>query len=191
VAQFAFLIPYVVAAGGTLLQGASAKGAAGSQALQLEQQAGQERASSQRAAAEQRRSTRYLQSRVQALAAASGSDATDPSMVDLVGDIAGEGEYGALTAMYEGESAARGEEFAASVARKTGKASETASYLKAGSTLLAGASSWYDKYGGGGPSGSDRSFGRAFRSFSRNGLRSSVAQGTAISDAPISSGRFA
>jgi hypothetical protein len=175
VAQFAVFIPYIVAAAGTLLQGASGKGASGSQALQLEQQAGQDRASSQRAAAEQRRSARYVQSRVQALAAASGAGATDPSVVDLIGDIGGEGEYGALSALYEGESAARGAEFGAKVARKQGSAIATSSYLKAGSTLLAGAGSWYDKYGGQGAPG---------------GVRKSVVQGTALSDYQNKSGIY-
>jgi hypothetical protein len=188
-AQFAAFIPYIVSAAGTLLGGASEKGAAKSQALQLEQQAGQDRASAQRAAIDQRRSARYMQSRVQALAAASGGGASDPTIINLQNNIDAAGEYSALTAMYEGEDAARGKEYGAQVARKTGKAAATASYLKAGSTLLAGASSWYDKYGGGGPSGNDRTFGRAFTW--RGGLRSGVSQGTAISDAPINSGMYA
>lgn len=188
-AQFAAFIPYVVAAAGTLLGGASEKGAARSQALQLEQQAGQDRASAQRAAFDQRRTARYMQSRLQALAAASGAGATDPTIVNLSNQIDTQGEYGALTAMYEGESAARGEEFAAQVARKTGSAAQTASYLKAGSTLLSGASSWYDKYGGGGPSGSDRAFGSAFNW--RRRLSPSVTQGTAIADTPLNTGIYA
>lgn len=188
-AQFAAFIPYVVAAAGTLLGGASEKGSARSQALQLEQQAGQDRASSQRAAVEQRRSARYVQSRLQALAAASGAGATDPTIVKLSNDIDAAGEYAALTAMYEGESTARGEEFAAQVARRTGKAAATASYAKAGSTLLSGASSWYDKYGGGGPSGRDRAAGGAFNW--RGSMRPSVMQGTAIADSPLNSGRYA
>jgi hypothetical protein len=161
VGQFAAFIPYIVAAAGTLLQGASQKGQAKSEALQLEQQAGQDRASSQRAAGEQRRSARYLQSRVQALAAASGAGASDPTVVNLIGDIAGEGEFRALSALYEGESSARGMEYGARLARKTGKAAATASYLKAGSTLLGGASSWYDKYGSGGFSNPGRGGGLA------------------------------
>lgn len=188
-AQFAAFIPYIVAAAGTLLGGASEKGAARSQALQLEQNAGQDRASAQRAAIEQRRNARYMQSRVQALSAASGAGATDPTVVNLQDNIDAAGEYGALTAMYEGESAARGEEFAAQVARKTGKAAASASYLKAGSTLLAGASSWYDKYGGGGPSGNDRAMGSAFNW--RGRVRSGVTQGTAIADSPLNSGMYA
>lgn len=149
-AQFAVFIPYIVAAAGTLLSGASEKGAAKSQALQLEQNAGQERATSQLGMAEQRRSARYMQSRALALAAASGAGASDPSVVNVISSIEGEGEFRALASLYEGESAARQMELGAKVARKQGKAAGTASYLKAGSTLLAGGNSWADKYGGGG-----------------------------------------
>lgn len=188
-AQFAAFIPYIAAAAGTLLQGSSAKGEARSEALQLEQQAGQDRASAQRAAIEQRRSARYMQSRVQALAAASGAGASDPTVVNLQNSIDAEGEYAALTAMYEGEDVARSKEFAASVARKQGSAAATASYLKAGSTLLSGASSWYDKYGAGGPGGSDRAMGSAFTW--RGRPSAGAIQGTAISDSPLNSGRYA
>lgn len=181
-------IPYIAAAAGTLMQGASAKGAGRSEALQLEQQAGQDRASSQRAAEEPRRAARYMRSRVQALAAGSGAGATDPTVVNLENDIDAEGEYAALTAMYEGEDQARGKEFGAAVARKQGSSAATASYLKAGSTLLSGASSWYDKYGGGGPSGTDRAMGSAFNW--RGRVRPGVTQGTAITDSPLNSGRY-
>jgi hypothetical protein len=64
----------------------------------------------------------------------------------------------------------------------------TASYLKAGGTLLSGASSWYDKYGAGGPNG-DASAGRAFSFWGRT--QPSVYQGTAISDSPLNSGQYA
>lgn len=187
-AQFAAFIPYIVGAAGTLLQGSSAKGSAASEALQLEQQAGQDRASAQRAAYNERRNARYMQSRLQALAAASGAGATDPTVVNLSNQIDAEGEYAALTAMYEGEDTARSREFAATVARKQGSSAATAGYLKAGGTLLSGASSWYDKYGAGGPNGNDRGLGRAFN---WRGLRSSVVQGTAGADAPINSGQYA
>lgn len=185
-AQFAAFIPYIVAAGGTLLSGSSEKGAARSQALQLEQQAGQDRATSQRAAAEQRRSARYLQSRALALAAASGAGASDPTVTSIISNIEGEGEYGALVAMYEGEDVARGKEHAAAVARKQGKAAATAGALKAGGTLLSGGSSWYDKYGGRGAPGAPGT------AFSRNGsLKPSVVQGTSIADYGINSTRYA
>jgi hypothetical protein len=184
-AGFAAFIPYIVAAAGTLLQGASAKQAAESEASQLESIAGQTRAASQREMANRRRAARYAQSRAQALAAASGAGASDPSVVDLISDLEGEGEYGALAAMFEGEDRARGLEFGATLSRKQGQAAMSSSALKAGSTLLSGGSSWYDKYGGQGAPGNP---GSAFTA--TGGVRNSVARGTALSDYQNKSGIY-
>ena len=152
-AGFAAFLPYIIAAGGTLLQGAQAKQQGDAEAVQLNYIAGQSRAASQREAAERRRSSRYAQSRVQALAAASGAGASDPTVVNLISELAGEGEYGALAAMYEGEDRAGGLELAGRASRRQGDAAMSASVVQAGSTLLGGASSWYDKYGGMGAPG--------------------------------------
>lgn len=143
-------IPFIIGAAGTLMQGDAANQAGKSEALQLQQEAGQERARSQLEASNRRRSARYAQSRALALAAASGAGASDPTVVDIIGNLAGEGEFGALAAMYEGETSARNLEYAGKVRRREGKAAKSASYLKAGATLLSGGSAWADKYGGGG-----------------------------------------
>jgi hypothetical protein len=123
--------------------------------------------------ANQRRSSRYAQSRAIALAAASGAGAGDPSVVDLVGDIEGEGEYGALSAMFEGEDRATGLEYGATLSRRQGQAAMTGSAISAGSTLLSGGSSWYGKYGGTGAPGAGSAFA---------GVAPGVTQGTARSD---------
>lgn len=143
----AALIPLIFSAAGTLMQGQAAKDAADSEAAQLEQNAGQERAISQLDASTQRRSARYAQSRAQAVAAASGAGASDPTVVDVISNIEGEGEFQALSSLYTGEERARGMEFGGKVRRREGQAAKTASYLKAGSTLLSGASSWQGQYG--------------------------------------------
>ncbi len=138
------------------------------QAAQLDQNAGQQRAASQRQAAEQRRQARLAASRVQALA---GGGSTDPSVLGLTGDIAGEGEYNALSALYEGEEKARGMEMQATSARgqgdqyrksgqaalargqvalQQGQVSNSAAKLNATSALFSGASSLFTKYGDGG-----------------------------------------
>lgn len=143
-------IPLILGAGGTLMQGDAANRDAKSQAMQLQQQAGQDRAVAQLEAGNRRRSARYAQSRALALAAASGAGASDPSVVNIISGLEGEGEFGALAAMYEGETSARGLEYAGKTQRSEGKAARNASYLKAGTTLLSGGSAWADKYGGGG-----------------------------------------
>lgn len=146
----ATLIPFIIAAGGTLIQGDAAHRAGQSEQMQLEQQAGQDRALSQLEANNRRRSSRYAQSRALALAAASGAGASDPTVVNIISGLEGEGEYGALAAMYEGETSARGLQYGGKARRNDGRAARNASYLKAGSTLLAGGSAWADKYGGNG-----------------------------------------
>lgn len=80
--------------------------AAGFEAAQLEQIAGEETAIAQRRASEERRRGRLLESRALALGAAGGG-AGDPTVVNIISDLAGEGEYMAAVRIYEGEEAAR------------------------------------------------------------------------------------
>lgn len=137
----------VLQAGGSIMQGNAANESAQFQAAQLDQQAGQERASSQRSAMEEQRQARLALSRLQNNAGGGGGDAT---AVKLAGDIAGEGEYRALTALYNGEERARGMETSAGARRYEGKQAQTASYLKAAGTIFSDVPSLYDKYGKGG-----------------------------------------
>lgn len=118
------------------------------QAKQLEQQAGQTRATAQRQAMEDRRQATLAQSRVQALA---GGGGTDESLLNFTGDIAAEGEYTALASLYEGEERALGLEGQATGLRMEGKSLRRAANWKSASTLLSGASSMYGMYGQGGP----------------------------------------
>lgn len=127
-------------------QGAAADSAASFRARQLEQQAGQARASSQQAMRADRKRERLVQSRLQAVAGGGGLDA---GVVELSKDIAEEGEYRALNSLYEGEEAARGMEAGAAAARFEGSQARQAGYLRGINTVLSGASSLYDQYGGG------------------------------------------
>lgn len=139
----------VLSAGGSIYQGTKAKKAADSEAAQLEYAAGQQRAASQRTAEEQRRQARLAISRTQAVAGGGGSDQT---VVDLVGDMAGEGELRALTALYEGDDRAFGMERQAEARRREGKAARTAGYTRAVASVLRGGEdrSMFAKYGKGG-----------------------------------------
>jgi hypothetical protein len=137
----------VLSAFGSIRGGKEAKKAADTEAARLRRQAGQTRASAQREALEVRRTSRYAQSRAQALAASSGGGASDPTVQNIIADLAGEGEYGALTALYEGEERALGMEDTATAVQREGRAKRTAGYLQGASTLLSGASSISEKYG--------------------------------------------
>jgi uncharacterized protein YfiM (DUF2279 family) len=138
--------------------GARQKTANEFEAAQLDQAAGQAIATSQREAEEQRRNTRMVQSRALALSAASGGGTMDPTVVNLIGDIAGEGAYRAGVALYQGADKARQLGMASSAKRYEGDlAVETANnkakaYRIQGITgALGSASSLFGKFGAGGP----------------------------------------
>ena len=118
--------------------GASADQAAQFRAAQLEQQAGQERASAQRQSIEARRRSNIAMSRAQALAASSGAGALDPTVINLMSGIAGEGELEANTALYQGEERAIGQEAGASASQYEGAQARRAGEIKAKSTILGG-----------------------------------------------------
>lgn len=151
-----------ISVGGSVLEGRAQTAAGKAQqqesnieGAQLDQQAGQERAAAQRQAIEERRKARFAISRNQAVSAASGAGATDPTVLQLEGDITGEGEYNALTALYEGDDRARylksqgaATRFQGRSTAAAGKTSSTGTYFKAGSSLLSTAgSTLMAKYG--------------------------------------------
>lgn len=152
----------ILSAVGQMQQGRAEEANARAQAQQLEYvakqnevNAGQERAAAQRRSAEARRQTRLKSSRAQALVAAGGGSTLDPSVIDIMGDIAAEGIYQSDLEIYEGEIRARGEETSASLrryesemARSAGKQAKKAGYMAAATSVLKGGSSLYDKYGG-------------------------------------------
>lgn len=143
----------LVSAGGTILGAKSEAKQLRKEAAQLEANAGQERAVGQRAAMDERRQGRLASSRALAIAAASGASADDPTIVNALADLEGEGEYRALTALYEGNVA--GDDLArqAQSRRKEAKNVKRASYFKAAGTILGAGSSLADRYGGSGPKG--------------------------------------
>lgn len=115
------------------------------EAQQLETRAGQERAASQRKMLAEKKREKLVQSALQARSAASGG-ASDPSVVDLASDIAAEGKYRAMTALYEGDDLARSLENMASVknyegaeARRAGEIKKRSRRTEAFTTLLGSA----------------------------------------------------
>ena len=135
-----------ISAGGSIIGANSDAKELRSQAAQLDAQAGLERASSQRAAIDEKRQARLVTSRGLAIAAASGGGADDPSVVNALAGISGEGEYRAMTALYNGDQTAAGMEADAAAKRRGAKSVKTAGWLKAGGSILSGSSSMYDRY---------------------------------------------
>lgn len=149
-ADFMRFLPAVstaLQAGGQIAGGISARRAADSESEQLRYFAGQERASGQRAAADERRQAKLVQSSLRARAMGGGSD---PGVLELYGDIAGEGEYRALSALYEADSRAVGMENRAAARGYEGRQSQNAGFLNGASSVITAAPSLYEKYGGGG-----------------------------------------
>jgi len=149
----------VLSAAGAMQEGWAAEASAKAQQQQLEYQAktgeiaaGQERASAQRRAMEERRQAGLASSRAQALAAAGGGGTLDPSIINIMGDLAAEGEYAADVELYEGEERARELETGAELrkyegraARAAGKRAKKAGYMKAAATVMKGGSSMAGK----------------------------------------------
>ncbi len=128
---------------GAIQSGNAQNAAAKYQAAQLEASGKAEQAAAQREAEEQRRQGRLMQSRARAVGAASGGGVD----FELAGDIEEDGEYRALTALWEGEEAAKGRRAQASASRFEGKQAKKAGYLKASKTILGGGASLFEKYG--------------------------------------------
>jgi hypothetical protein len=110
---------------GTIAGGVAEKNSADFEAQQMDMKAKEEVAASQRDALAKRKEGAVINSRAQALAAASGGGAgTDaPTIVKLMSDTAGEADYNAQTSMYGGYSRAAGLRDSAKGRRASGKAS--------------------------------------------------------------------
>lgn len=115
------------------------------ESAQMDRQAQVERAMSQREALEERRQARLAQSALQARAGGGG-----PDIDRMSGDIAAEGEYRALSALYAGETGARSAEFGASQRRQQGRDASRAGRIAEMGTLLNFGSQMYGNFGGGG-----------------------------------------
>lgn len=143
---------------GAQLAGQRKRAAADFEAAQMEQQAGQVVAASQRDAEEQRRQSQLMQSRALALAAASGAGASDPTVVDLIAKTAGDGAYRAGVALYQGEERHRQLLLGADAKRYEGFIAEEGGELEAQArrtmalgSIVQGGGSFYSKYGNNGP----------------------------------------
>lgn len=141
--------PWLAAAGtavtvlSAVQQGQAQKAAADAQATALRNQANADEAAAERSAIQTRRQGQYIMSRAQALAAASGAGATDPTVATVIGGIAGETEYDALTQLYTGQTQGGNARSAAQAATNEGKAAAQAGVWRAAGAALSGANTIY------------------------------------------------
>jgi hypothetical protein len=126
---------------GAIQQGKAQQAALNFEAEQHKRQAAEERAASQREAIEKRHEGALAMSRQLAIAGASGAGVVNPSILDIYGETAQAGEYNAQTALYGGESRARGQLDQAAAAKFKGKAARQGSMLDAAGSILGGISS--------------------------------------------------
>ncbi len=146
--------PYVAAAStvlsvaGAVRQGQQAKVDAEVQARELEEDANARQATSQREAIIRRRQGNFAASRARAVAAASGAGLSGTPEL-LIDRIETQTDLNVLNALYEGDATARGLRGGATKARREGRAAASAGRYKALGNALTGATSFYDKYGGG------------------------------------------
>lgn len=129
-----------LSAAGTVAAGAAEKRNQDFMAAQEVMRSKEETAAAQRDAIAKRREGAIVNSRAQALAAASGAGAGSdaPSIVKIMGKTAGEAEYNAGTAMYGGYSRAAGLRDSAKGRRAAGKASLLGGVLGGFGSLASG-----------------------------------------------------
>lgn len=133
----------VISAIGALRQGQAQSNAARFNAQVNEQNAqiARQRAAAQAAQAD--RETYMRLGAIHAAAGASGGQASEGSVLDVIGDVAAQSELHKQNILYEGELAARGYTNTATLDTYGSEVAQTGSYLKAGSELLGGAVNYY------------------------------------------------
>ena len=121
----------------------AAKADAAFLAQQQAEAAVRSRAIGQRQASQERKQARLVSSAIQARAMGGG---LDPTVVDIEREVAGEGEYRALAALYEGEQGALGLESQANAGLRSSRARTRAMNWQTAGTVLDGAGRMYGRY---------------------------------------------
>jgi hypothetical protein len=112
-----------------------------------ERRALEERAAGQRAGGEEMRKAKLAQGRLTTLAAASGGTATDPGVLDTMGDIEQEGQYNARTAEAGHQQKAAGIQYQSNLDRWTADANARIKQSSARATLIGGLMGAAGKFG--------------------------------------------
>lgn len=140
-----------VSAGGQIASGFAKQGEANSEAAQLRQNANNTMGAAERQMFETNQQTVAVLSKARAEGAASGATATSPTMVTQnEGEITREGNYAALTDLYNGQSSANADIYQAKMTQFQGSQAATAGFFDAGKTIAGSqtAKTLFDKYSG-------------------------------------------
>lgn len=118
------------------------------QSIQDERDANQAQVAAQVQAGNERRRAKILRSRALAVAGSSGAGVQgDPTVDKILTGIDTEGEYRALTSLYEGDTTAQALRSGAASKLRMSNAYSAVGNLRAAGALAEGAYSFYDKYG--------------------------------------------
>lgn len=141
------VVPMALQAAGTLLSAQEGVRNARYERIMLRQQANAARAAGSIEAQNADREGRMKISRAIAVAAASGGGVNDPSVVNAIADLDAEREFNAMSALFEGETEARGltrrGDAGVVAARNQRRAAQLSTFGTAGIGL-------YENYGQGG-----------------------------------------
>lgn len=137
------------AAVGTVAAGRQAVGAAKNEQTQLNRMSEERRAIGSRNKAAADLEKRQVLSRAQAVAAASGGSATDPTVLQLMAGIEKVGAVKAAEAWRQGAEEGAMLEFRGRTGVQTAKANRNVGYLTAGGQMLSGYGDAFAKYGAG------------------------------------------
>lgn len=133
-----------ISAVGAIQQGRAAKAASEFNATVAAQNADIARQNAQDRATQIERENYLRLGAIRASAGKSGGVANEGSVLDVLGDVAAQGELERQQALYEGELQARGFMNTSTLDTFSGQNAQRSSYFKAGSELLAGGASVYD-----------------------------------------------
>lgn len=142
----------VVGAMGTIAAGKAQVAAARAERAQLAQIAAEKQAVATRESQDKGRETKMLLSRGQAVAAASGGGATDPTVMELAGGIAQYGNVQSRELTRQGQEEARMLNYKGLVGVKMAKAQQKVAMLGAIGQVVGGFTSAFQNYGSGLPS---------------------------------------
>lgn len=142
----------VVGAMGTIAAGKAQVAAAKAERKQLAIMAAEKQAVATREAQDKGREVKMLQSRSQAVAAASGAGATDPTVMELAGNIARYGNTQTRELVRQGQEEAKMLNYKGLVGVKNAQASAKVATLGAIGQVVGGFTSAFQNYGSGLPS---------------------------------------
>jgi len=139
-------ISTMMSASGDLAEGNAARSAGNFNAAQLQAKGKAKYAEGTRRAFEASRQANITESNARAAMAGGGGSTTDAGASETLALIGAEGDYQALSALYEGKTERAGYDAQAHEEKRAGRAKQRGKKWKALSTLITGGSAAYESY---------------------------------------------